>query len=128
MPSPLPLARTVALESPTRLRMRPKACAETEGGLQTRAVAGPESTQKLSESVMASIGGPERQLFDRVQPIADPLQGTERFQEPRTEHPPGHCCHGAIDFVEERALEAPFGPSHNLEVPERDRVDDQAIG
>jgi len=49
---------------------------------------------------LAAVGAPEGELFDRVQPIANAIERDERAQQPRSEQPPGHRSHRAVDLVQ----------------------------
>ena len=82
--------------------------------------------QHLAE--LAAVGGAKGELLDGVQAIANPLERDQRAQQPRAEHPSAHRRDGAIDLVEQRTLRAAFAAGDDLEMLERDRIDQQALG
>ena len=75
-----------------------------------------------------ALGGPERELLDRVEPIADPLQRAQRAQQPPAQQAGAHRRDGAVDLVEQRSLRSAFAAGDDLEVLQRDRIDDEAVG
>ena len=75
-----------------------------------------------------ALGGPERELLDRVEPIADPLQRAQRAQQPPAQQAGAHRRDRAVDLVEQRSLRSAFAAGDDLEVLQRDRIDDQAVG
>ena len=77
---------------------------------------------------LGPLGRAERELFDRVEPVLDPLERDQRPQQPRAQEPPAHRRHRAIDFVQERSRAPAVGRVDDLEVAERSRVDEETVG
>ena len=76
----------------------------------------------------AAIRRPKGELFDRIQPIVDPLERAERLEQPAPQHSAAHRRDGAIDLVEQRSLRSAFAARDDLQVLQRDRIDQQAVG
>jgi hypothetical protein len=74
------------------------------------------------------LGAAKGELLDRVETILDALDREQRPQQPRTEQPAAHRRHRAIDLVEQRPPLAAVGRLHDLEVPQRRRIDRHAVG
>ena len=74
------------------------------------------------------LGAAEGELLDRIEPILDALERQQRLQQPGPQQPPAHRRHRAIDLVQQRSGAAAVGRLDDVEVPERGRVDDQAVG
>ena len=100
------------------------------GGAQRHAADEPldvvHRLQHLAEA--AAIGRAEGELLDGVEPIANPLQRTERLQQPAAQHAAAHRGDGAIDLVEQRPLRPALAARDNLEMLQRHRIDEQAFG
>ena len=77
---------------------------------------------------LRALGRSECQLFDGVEPILNPLEREERPEQPRAQETAAHRGHRAIDLVQERSGPAPVGRVEHLEVAQRGRVDEEAIG
>ena len=77
---------------------------------------------------LRALGRAERELLDGVEPILDPLERDERPQQPRAQQPAAHRRHRAIDLVQQRSGAAAVGGFDDLEVPQRGRIDEQAVG
>ena len=77
---------------------------------------------------LAAIGGPERQLLDRVEPIADRLERHQRGQQPGAHQPAAHRGHGAVDLVEQRSGPSPVRRLDQLEVAHRGGIHQQPAG
>ena len=77
---------------------------------------------------LAAIGRPDRELFDRVEPIANRFERGQRAQQPGAQQPAAHRRHRAIDLVEQRSGAAAVRRLDDLEVLERGRIDQQAVG
>ena len=88
-----------------------------------------EVMDRLQKFAKLSTGRAAKgQLLHRVEPVANPLQGDERPQQPRPQQPPAHRGDGAIDLVQQRAIPMAFHRFDHLEMPERDGIDEQAVG
>ena len=81
------------------------------------------SSRSLPRSVDA-----EREVLDGVEPILNPRERDERPHEPLPEQPAAHRRHRPIDLVEQRSGAAALGAFDDVEVPQRDRIDEQRVG
>ena len=75
-----------------------------------------------------ALAGPERQLLDAVQPLADAFQFDQRPQQPRAQQPPAHGARRAIDLVEQRAVPLALAAGDELQVAAGHGVDAQGVG
>ena len=85
-----------------------------------------DGLQRVAE--LAALGRAEGQFLHRVEPIADALERAQRSKQPRTEQTPAHRGDRAIDFLEQRSLRTTLAPGDDLEVLQRDRIDDETVG
>ena len=85
-----------------------------------------DAFQRVAEA--PAIDGAERELLDAVEAIADRLEGQQRPEQPGAEQATAHGRDGAIDLVQERSRRAAFAAFHDLEMLQRDRIDQQAVG
>ncbi len=76
----------------------------------------------------AAIRGAKGELLDGVEAIVNRVQGDQRPQQPGSQHPAAHRRHRPIELAEERALAAALRAVENLQVLQRDRIDQQGIG
>ena len=77
---------------------------------------------------LAAVGGPEREVFDGVEAIANRLQRHQRPEQPRAQQAGAHRRDGAVDLLQQRARAPALGRFHEFEVLDRQRVDDQPVG
>ena len=77
---------------------------------------------------LGALGAPERELFDGVEPILNALDREQRPQHPRPQHPAAHRGDGAIDFVQQGSGPSAVRRFHHLQVRQRRRIDNQAVG
>ncbi len=82
--------------------------------------------QRLAE--LATVRRAEREVLDGVQAVADAFERAERPQQPRAQHAAAHRGDRAIDLVQQRSPGAAVAARDHLEVLQRDRIDDQAVG
>ena len=73
-------------------------------------------------------GAAEGEVLDRVEPILDPLERDQRPEQPGAQQPSAHRRDRAIDLVQQRAGAAAVLRLDHLEVPQRRRIDEQAVG
>ena len=77
---------------------------------------------------LAALDGPERQLLDRVEAVADRLERHQRTEQPGPQQTAAHGGHRAIELVEQRSGAAAFGSLQDLEVLQRRRIDEEVVG
>ena len=77
---------------------------------------------------LGAFGRAERQLLDGVEPILNPLERDERPEQPRAQQPAAHRRHRAVDLVQQRSGAPAVGGVDHLEVAQRRRIDEQAVG
>ena len=77
---------------------------------------------------LGAFGRSECQLLDGVEPILNPLERDERPEQPRAQEPAAHRRHRAVDLVQQRSGAAAVGGVDHLEVAERGRIDEEAVG
>ncbi len=77
---------------------------------------------------LAALGGPEGELLDRVEAIADRLERHQRAQQPGAQQPAADRGDRAIELVEQRAVAAALRSLEDLEVLERRRIDEERVG
>ena len=82
--------------------------------------------QQLAE--LAAVGAAKGQLFDRVEPIVNAIERHERPQQPRAEHASAHRRDRAVDLVQQRSVASALHRFDDFQVPERDGVDQEAVG
>ena len=76
----------------------------------------------------AAIGRAERELFDRVESIADAIERQQRTQQPGAQRPAADGGDRAIELREQRPVPPSLGALQDLEVLERRGIDDQGVG
>ena len=81
--------------------------------------------QRLAK--LASLGRAKGELLDGVEAIADALERAQRTQQPGAEQSSAHRRDRSIDLVQQRSLRTAFAAGHDLEVFQRDRIDDEAV-
>ena len=84
-----------------------------------------DGAQRVAQA--AALGGLERELLDRVEPILDPLERRQRAHQPGAQAACAHDGLGPIEHRQQRSVAAAFRAFENLEVPERHRIDEQAV-
>ena len=82
--------------------------------------------QRIAE--LAPLGRAEGEVLDGIEAVADALEREERPDEPRAEEARAHGRHGAVKLLEQRAGAGAVHRLDDLEVLERQRIDDESIG
>ena len=77
---------------------------------------------------LGALGAPEGELLDRVETILNPIERHQRPKQPGAEQAPAHRGDRPIDLVEQRSSTAAVSCVDDLEIPERGRIDDHAVG
>ena len=77
---------------------------------------------------LRTIDAAERKLLDGIQSVPDALERDERPQQPGPQESAGHGSHRAIDFVKQRPIASAVDRLDDLEVFQRDGVNQQTIG
>ena len=97
-----------------------------ERGARDEALEILHAFQDLAE--LAAVGAAKRELLDGVQAIANAIERDERPQQPGAQQASGHGGDRAVDLVQQGALAAALHRFDNLEVLQRDGIDEQAVG
>ena len=82
--------------------------------------------QRLAQ--LRAIDAVKRQLLDRVEAVANRFQRDQRTQQPPAQEAAAHRRDREIELVEQRAGAAALGALDDLEVLQRDRIDQQVVG
>jgi hypothetical protein len=70
----------------------------------------------------------EREVFDGVEAILDSLQRDQRTQQPCAQQPAAHRRDRAIDLLQQRSRPPAVARLDHLEVLQRGRIDEEAVG
>ncbi len=74
---------------------------------------------------LRALDAPERDLLDRVEAVADRFERDQRADEPRAQQTAAHRRDGLVDLVEQRSETPAVAAFQDLEMFQRDRVDEQ---
>ena len=77
---------------------------------------------------LPALGGPRRDLLDRVEPVADRFEADEWAQQPGSQQAAAHDGRRAIELGQQRPVAAAIGSLDDLEMFQRRRIDEQGIG
>ena len=78
---------------------------------------------------LGALGAAERELLDGVEAVLDALERQQRPQQPGAQQPAAHRRDRAIDLVRAATRRGRRRADFDhLEVPQRGRIDDQAVG